>query len=355
MKSDIIQSTNMTLPDPIMPVEPLVFVNIGWMKDYAGPSAGDMPVGGHGYLKDGNIGHEVFNFAPLKGKVYGYVPRSARINLKNLGGSSSDLSVSPVTVVWIARNPRDKKTYIVGWYENATVFKKNDHICLKRRKDFDVSYQIQAPAKQATLLSIDQRLFRIPTAKQEGNLGQSPVWYGGKDEFRSQVAAYIDAGGAFALKPQAKVKEGPHQTDPELRKRIELAAVRHATAYYRSKAGGSQIVTSVEKDGIGWDLTVTAATGAVLKVEVKGLSGRDLVVELTPNEFATMKSAEHRAQYIVYVVTEALASQARSHVFRHDAEASQGGDLVWATADGRTLKIEPITAARLSAPYQPLP
>ncbi|SFL86069.1 DUF3883 domain-containing protein [Methylorubrum salsuginis] len=335
-----------------MTAEPMVFVNIGWMKDYAGPSTSDTPVGGHGYLKDGNIGHEVFNFAFLNGKVYGYVPRSARINLKNLGGSSSDESVKSVTVVWIARNPSDKKTYIVGWYKNASVFKDNNHIKLKRSKDFNIGYQIEAPADKATLLPIDRRLFRIPTAKEEGNLGQSPVWYGGKDEFRAAVASYVAADGVFAQKPNAGSKGSKHQTDPELRKRIELAAVRHATAYYRSRAGGFQAVDSVEKDGVGWDLNVTAPTGAVLKVEVKGLSGRNLVVELTPNEFAKMKSTEHRAQYIIYVVTEALTSEARSHIFRHNAEASKGGDLVWATADGRQLKIEPIIAARLSARYE---
>jgi hypothetical protein len=45
-----------------MTAGPMVFVNIGWMKNYAGATADDQPVGGHGYLKDGNIGHEVFNF-----------------------------------------------------------------------------------------------------------------------------------------------------------------------------------------------------------------------------------------------------------------------------------------------------
>ncbi|GJD30575.1 hypothetical protein PMNALOAF_1822 [Methylobacterium adhaesivum] len=335
-----------------MPAKPMVFVNIGWMKDYAGPSANDTPVGGHGYLKDGNIGHEVFNFASLDGKVYGYVPRSARINLKNPGGSSSDELVTAVTVVWIARNPSDKKTYIVGWYRDASVFRDNNHIKLKRSKNFIVTYQIEAPADKATLLPIDQRLFRIPTAKEEGNLGQSPVWYGGKDEFRAEVSAYLAADGTFAEKPKVGLNGAKYQTDPELRKRIELAAVRHATAYYRSRAGGSQVVASVEKDGVGWDLNVTAPTGAVLKVEVKGLSGRDLLVELTPNEFAKMRSTEHRAQYIIYVVTEALTSEARSHVFRHNAESSKGGNLVWATADGRQLKIQQIVAARLSAPYE---
>lgn len=329
----------------------MVFVNIGWMKDYAGVSTSDPAVGGHGYLKQGHVGHEVFNFLPYRGKIYGYVPRAARINLKNLGGFASDESIGAVTVVWIARNPRDKKTYVVGWYKNATVFRDNDHIKLKRKDGFDVVYQITAQADAATLLPVDQRLFQIPTAKVEGNLGQSPVWYGGKEEFRESVVAYVEAGGTFKVKAKAGSKAVKRQNDPELRKKIELAAVRHATAYYESPEGGSQVVESFEKDGVGWDLTVTAPTGAVLKVEVKGLSGRDVVVELTPNEYEKMKAPANRADYIVYIVTEALTPKARSHVFRHNAEASKGKDLVWATADGRRFKIEERVAARLSAAF----
>jgi hypothetical protein len=34
-----------------------------------------------------------------------------------------------------------------------------------------------------------QRLFHIPTAKVTGNLGQSPVWYGGTDQFRARALA----------------------------------------------------------------------------------------------------------------------------------------------------------------------
>ncbi|MGN7127389.1 DUF3883 domain-containing protein [Methylorubrum thiocyanatum] len=324
------------------------------MKDYAGVSANDQAVGGHGYLKQGNIGHEVWNFMPFKSKVYGYVPRSARINLKNLGGSTADKFVQPATVVWIARNPSNKKTYIVGWYKNATVYKENDHIKLNRKGGFEVGYQIVAPAEDATLLPVDRRLYHIPTAKAPGNLGQSPVWYGGNQDFRDAVNSYIESGGNFAVgaSAKAKSKSPKRQTNPELRKQIELAAVRHAKAYYESVEGGSQIVDSVEKDGVGWDLNVTAPTGAILKVEVKGLSGKEVVVELTPNEYKKMKDTNHRSQYVIYVLTEALTSNARSHVFRHNAEASKSGKLVWVASDGRQLEIKPVIAARLTAPFE---
>lgn len=332
----------------------MVFVNVGWMIHYTGVSASDPTLGGHGYLKKNKSGYEAWNFLPHRNKMYGYVPRSSRIMLRNLGGTAKSSQIDGVIVVWVARNPRNKKPYIVGWYKNATVYKDSDHVTVRRRGGPDIGYQIVAPAEQAVLLPIDQRLFLIPTARTngKGNLGQSPLWYGRDDKFRSSVLEYIEAGGILAATSSSGKKKGNRQADPELRKQIELAAVRHATEYYESKCGGSQTVMSVEKDGVGWDLNVVAPTGEVLKVEVKGLSGKEVVVELTPNEYAKMQDPVHRADYIIYIVTEAGTASARSHVFEHNAELSKSKTLVWNTSDGRQLEIVERIAARLSAPYQ---
>jgi hypothetical protein len=104
----------------------------------------------------------------------------------------------------------------------------------------------------------------------------------------------------------------------------------------------------VEKDGVGWDLEAKGEDGSVLKIEVKGLSGSGVTVELTPNDYQMMISTEHRADYIVYVVREALSSKPKSSIFRHDAILSKGKDLVWVTAEGQRLKITPLTAAQLT-------
>lgn len=85
-----------------------------------------------------------------------------------------------------------------------------------------------------------------------------------------------------------------------------------------------------------------------LKVEVKGLSGSNLCVELTPNEYKQMHSFEHRSMYAVYVVTAALSSAAAAHIFYYNAELSNGRNHVWTAEDGRILKIEPLTGARLT-------
>lgn len=324
--------------------QPLVFINIGWMKEYKGPD-NDPTIGGHGYLKDHDFGHEAWNFAPTRGRYYGYIPRSARINLKRLGASAKDVSLQGVTVVWVARNPRDKKTKVIGWYRNATIHKDYDQIEIKRSRNTAISYQIEAPSEQGVLLLPDQRLEPVPTAKAKGSLGQSPVWYG-NEEFNKRIRKYIQShidGNAVR-----KIEDrSPRQNDPRARKLIEVAAIDHATEYYESERGGNRKVKSVEGDRIGWDLTVTAGN-EILKVEVKGLSGADVCVELTPNEYKTMLSKEHRDQYVIYIVTQAGSSAAKSHVFYYNAEMSTAKEHIWLSANGQLLEIQEITGARLS-------
>jgi len=325
--------------------EPIIFVNIGWMVAYKGPN-NDPTIGGHGWLKSHDYGHEAWNFLPHEGKLYGYVPRSARINLRRLGSAPKDDKLTGVTIVWVARNPRNKITYVAGWYSNASVHRESNYFKIQRPGGQVIEYQIEAPNDGAKLLKPDQRTLKVPTAKLKGNLGQSPVWYG-NTEFLAQVRAYLKADGVIQKPKKQKTSGAPKQPDPETRKLVELAAVRHAIDYYTSHAGGNCTVTSVEKDNAGWDLTVTGGD-VTLKVEVKGLSGSNLCVELTPNEYKQMLSPEHRSMYAVYVVTEALSHTATAHIFYHNAELSYGRKQLWTTEDGRMLNIEPLTGARLT-------
>ena len=58
--------------------------------------------------------------------------------------------------------------------------------------------------------------------------------------------------------------------DPTTNQLVELAAVDAVTAYYEARG---HEVRSVEHEKCGWDLTCTAATGEVARVEVKGTTG----------------------------------------------------------------------------------
>ncbi len=283
--------------------------------------------------------------------MYGYIPRNSSIALERLGASKRADTLDGVTVIWVARDPRNSKTYIVGWYEGATFHRRTPGIRLHRNGGFDVHYQVVAPATKATLLKADARVFPIPTAKGKGNLGQSPVWYGKEEAFRLKVLTYVAAGGVVpATKMEDDRKGGsPRQPDAELRKRIEVAAVNHATNHYQSAAGGSRTIRSVEVEGKGWDLEAIAFDESFLKIEVKGLQGKAIVAELTSNEYSKMLHVDHRGHYVVYIVTGALEKKPTAHIFRFDAKRSKEAKAgVWVTNDGRVLKLQPVTAARIS-------
>lgn len=323
---------------------PLLFVNAGWQTHYAG-TKGDPTTGGFGYLREHSMGHEAWNFLPRHGKVYGYIPRETAVR-EPLGGSRRDATVDGVTVVWLARHISTGRTVIVGWYKNAIVHRSAGAIAI-RRDGHDVAPQIVAKAEDARLLPIDQRTFEIPTKKEPGCLGQSPVWYGRDEAFRAQVRTFIRNDGRHPHSGPGKSRGAGRHSDPAARKLIEVAAVKFATRYYRSVEGGERKVESVEKDALGWDLNAFGVNDC-LKVEVKGVSGDDCSVEVTPNEFKAMMSPEHRDHYVVFVVTGLAGSKPQAHIFRFDRDASSAKNPVWVSQRGQLMIIEPRLAARLS-------
>ena len=79
--------------------------------------------------------------------------------------------------------------------------------------------------------------------------------------------------------------------------------------------------------------------GICRRIEVKGLSGRSILVELTPNEFSKMK--KHHKTYQLCVVTNTLGDPHLS-VFSHSEDQNK-----WQDENGHTLKIKPFTGARM--------
>jgi len=321
---------------------PLVYFNVGWMKHYAGQDPEDPTIGAHGYLQTHDHGAECFNFAERKdGMLRGYRPPGARekTNINRLGASSKDEKIDGVTVVWLAREPATGRSLVVGWYRNATVYRK------ARDSGFDFNgerhgYSAEAQANDCRLLAPVARTFRVASSRKpgDGGFGQKPTWYG-SPKVDKRVWDYIrsiELGRSF--KPPSNP---PKNHDPELRRKVERNAVEHAISYYKAVYGNDCPVVSVEKDAKGWDLEVFCSAKPLL-VEVKGLFRDALICELTPNEYEKMKSPEHRKRYVVYVVNNALAEPPAAPIPSIFEYVSPG---VWRTQDGRELKI----AERMSA------
>lgn len=324
---------------------PMIYFNIGWMKEYRGTDPNEATVGGHRYLKEHQHGAESFNFADVDGRVRGYRPgHGYRTQIERLGAATAQPSIGGVLVVWMAREPLSGETRIVGWYQNATVYRaprypsKGGRTVNKDR----VMISAEAETKDAHLLPIVARHFRVQSKRTSPDgFGQSPTWYG-NEAVNARVWSYIRGIQTLSARKRpssAKANRPPRNADPELRRKVEQAAVRHATEFYRSREGGRCEVTSVEALARGWDLEVVGG-GQTLLVEVKGLQGREVVCELTPNEYEKMQHQDHQDRYVVYVVCNALTAPVAS-VFR-----LVGKDR-WETQDGRCLEIIPRVAAVL--------
>ncbi|MFI3046491.1 HNH endonuclease [Pseudomonas coronafaciens] len=160
---------------------PVIFCNTGWMEYYNGIDGDSIQRGGS-YNND-SIGHEVCNFTNARGKVYGYVQPTGRINIGKLGAKKGDEYVDGVTVIWTA-GPDSGGTAVVGWYKNATVYRELQRISkpTKTHKNNEIEiYRISASASDVRLLPSCEREFMIPRAVK-GGIGQSNIWYADNQE-----------------------------------------------------------------------------------------------------------------------------------------------------------------------------
>lgn len=92
----------------------------------------------------------------------------------------------------------------------------------------------------------------------------------------------------------------------------------------------------------GWDIEARDSKGQLL-IEVKGLSGPNVNVELTPNEYDKMRILRDR--YVLFVVTSALTQRPMARTFRFQAESSS-----WRSAAGEELAIAEVLGARAFLP-----
>lgn len=277
------------------------------MEEYKGQTEDDQISGGHGYIREHGIGHEQYNFLPHKGVVYGYAPvkwypetdKFQQISIENLGANKEDESIDNVTVVFMAKSPFTQKTYVVGWYKNATVYRWPQELPLKSRimnKD-NLFYVCKTHKVDSFCIPPSKRTLIIPTAKN-GGYGQSTIWYAkNRKDIQSKVLRYINKGEAPYPTPERPQRDG---MDQETKKRIEMNAVNETINFYKNLGFH---VTNVSPDNCGWDLTVYNAVEEFY-VEVKGTKTDFVSFQLTPNEYANLQ--EHWQKYKISTATNCL-------------------------------------------------
>ncbi len=244
-------------------------------------------------------------------------------------------------VVFISRDPAADVLKVVGWYKDATVNKRE--VFTHDRGTLTVNSAITAPSATAFVLPVADRRIAIPTAQREpGGVGQSPLWYAA--DHPAKVAEVRNFIAAFRREAPSPVPHAPgrapRQPDIETRLKVEKAAMDLAMTYFDD-------AVDVSKECKGWDIDARDSQG-VLSVEVKGLSGQVVSVELTPNEFAKMGHLKER--YVLFIVTGALTQRPLARVFRFQAESER-----WISGQGDHLEVVPVIGARATlATTQPM-
>jgi hypothetical protein len=323
-------------------MDKMIFLNVGWMPSYSGPglitSSAKFPTI-HGW------GHEMLNFKPFAGKMYGtaVTPRYGGIKLERLGAAKGAEFVDGVLVVWVA------KSCIVGWYKNARVYRHSQLSPKNSGRSYKgdpIDYRVTALASDCTPLNPDNRHFPVPRAREREQAMGRYIWYAegaSNRAFRAKVLKYVAAGGDISVLGGVKGPRRPgskgHQPDPQKKAKIEHSAIDLATQHYK-RLGYS--VDNVGRDNLGWDLNaVHQQTGLLLRLEVKGLSGQEISVELTPNEYKMMR--KHKPTYRLCVGTNCLKkSQRRLAIFAY-YDTSHG----WVDGNDRPLQINEVKSARL--------
>lgn len=163
----------------------IIFCNIGWMSRYKGlDKQADKIVGGGSYVRENATGGEVCNFLGCAdGNVYGHVETiqgdtDRQIHIEKFGALEHDDMLSGITLVWVATHPTEKGRRVVGWYQNATIFRHRQYFdqppSKQHKKDNIGSYRVRALTKDMCVLDVDERILSMPNGK--GWLGQTPWW-----------------------------------------------------------------------------------------------------------------------------------------------------------------------------------
>ncbi len=166
----------------------MLLCNVSWMKRYEGVTRDDVPRHGGKYVNEHGFGHEAINVKPHNGKVYGFVQVNT-IDIGRLDRRATD-KVEGVLVLWRARSTRG--AVIVGWFKNATVFRKRQPAIKGRQFQHDgetikPEWIIEANEKDATLVPADERFFSVPVS-HKGFGSQTFVSFLNRDDLKEVTA-----------------------------------------------------------------------------------------------------------------------------------------------------------------------
>jgi hypothetical protein len=314
----------------------IILCRIAWMKYYEGRANIDIPISGAKYILRNKKGGEIYNFKNRNGKVYGYFPFINSPELQNLGAERNANVVKNVTVVFCAKHPKEGGIRVVGWYKKASVYSYSS------QKGDNQAYHTMANSRNVTRICENDRIFFLTDV-----FGRSSLFYFSKhpekNKLLSDLETYIACKGnieKYKSKSNRKSKKGrAYQPDPLKRLLVEQKAIESAFKYYGERYGYEN-VHNVDKENKGWDLEVRLKS-ANINIEVKGNSGNELFVQLTPNEYSFFKRG--LSNYHLFVVNNTLEKKPTLRIFQYQKKGK-----LWISDDKSVLKVEKVNSARIT-------
>lgn len=177
----------------------ILFCNVGYLEFYDSALDTKPIENGGEYPRKNKTGGEINNFRVYEdGKCYGFVEQGSinatqkTIHIERIDSNYKGKDEIPnVTVVFCANSPLINKTVIVGWYKNATVF--------RRVKELNgIRYNITANGDDAVRIPEKDRTMEFSRANSgKFGFGESNLRYADEDSeevkrFVSKVFDYIE-------------------------------------------------------------------------------------------------------------------------------------------------------------------
>lgn len=189
----------------------------------------------------------------------------------------------------------------------------------------------------------NMRIQWVP-GKKESGMGQIKIWHAekqGHNDSIKKILKYIE-DVQFQKEDEsssmiAYLRKSGSKVNNDRKLLVEKSAINKTTSYFEEHGF---VIESVEGDNVGWDLEAKKNGELVFRIEVKGLSGEDVKVELTPNEYSNMK--KFVSNYKLCVVSRALSNMPVLRVFSFDKHRNE-----WNDNTGKKLRFEPIESARI--------
>ncbi|MBL0049668.1 MAG: DUF3883 domain-containing protein [Bacteroidetes bacterium] len=315
-------------------MEKIILCRTAWMKYYEGRANIDIPRSGAKYILKNKTGGEIYNFKNRDGKVFGNFPFISSLSLKNLDKTLNREYLENVTVVFCATHPTERIMRVVGWYRKSRLYETS------QSNRYGSYYHAVTNFKNIHLIEEDDRIFKLPKT-----FGRSSLYYIALHPKKAKLLValknYIANNGKIEkVATKSKLIEGiAFQPDIEKRLLVEQTAVNFAKQFYAKRYGGMKNIKSVESEKKGWDLEVKTDTFKI-NIEVKGQSGAELNVELTPNEFKAFNKCSQN--YHLFVANEVLSNNPIIRVFKYQKKGS-----IWVANDKSVLNppIKRVSAA----------